>query len=110
MAVRKRVKGDKFEFVIVIYKSEQNSPAPGKTESSDIYSDKKVKLSQYQNVKLMCRAAGVPFMFCYLTHYPGSLSERQSDCLILRANEMEVFFGPMWPLFISCRSTFSDTD
>ena len=110
IAFRRGVQGDKFDFVAAIYQGDgidplifygdEKSPAPG-----NIY--KKVVLHQYENVKRMCQAAGVPFMFCYFTHYPGYMSERKTDCLIIRANEMKVFFGPMWSLFITCRFTFS---
>ena len=118
MAFRKGAEGDKFDFVAALYQGEEvdpffiygekKSPAPGNTQSKDVFDDRTVTLHQYENVKRMCQAAGVSFLFCYVTHYPGTLSEREKDCLILRANEMKAFFGPMWPLFITCRSTFSD--
>ena len=117
IAVRRGAEGDKFDCLITIYRGEGVAPlrfymdnksfSSGNTLSVDIDNDLSKKLSQYEDVKSMCDAANVPFIYCYWTHDAGSLSMRGCDCLILREDETKDFYGPMWSLYIACRSTFS---
>ena len=116
IAVRRGAKDDKFDLLIIIYQGagllplrfyiDKKSPSPGNPDSVDIYDNLSKTLSQYENVKRMCDEAQVPFIYCYITHYPGSLSMRGNRFLILREEETKHFFGPMWPLYIACRATF----
>ena len=116
IAVRRGAKDDKFNLLIIIYQGEGVLPLRfyiydkslfhENPVSVDIYDDLSKKLSQYEDVKLMCDEAHVPFIYCYLTHHPGSLSMRGNRCLILREKESKHFFGPMRPLCIGCQSTF----
>ena len=115
IAVKRGAKGDKFDLLIIIYRGEGKVPLlfyiDNKSHSSGdpISADKFNKLSkemhQYHRVKTMCKEARVPFIYCYSTHHPGSLSILGNRCLILREQESKHFFGPMWPLYIACRST-----
>ena len=116
IAVRRGAKDDKFDLLVLIYQGEGKAPllfymdfksaSPGNKNSVDIYNDLTKYLPQYEKVKSMCDEAHVPFLYCYLTHHPGSLSMRGNRCLILREQESKHFFGPMWSLYIACRSTF----
>ena len=113
--IRRGAANDKFDLLIIIYMGDNmaplrlyidhKSPSPDDPKSVDKYYNESATLKQYENVKSMCKDFGVPFLFSYWTHYPGSLSIRD-DCFILRENESKAFFGPMWPIFITCRSTF----
>ena len=116
IAVRRGAKDDKLDLLILIYQGEGKAPllfyidfkfpSPGNKNSVDIYNDLTKYLPQSEKVKSMCDEARVPFIYCYLTHHPGSLSVRGNRCLILREQESQNFFGPMWPLYVACRSTF----
>ena len=111
MAVRRGAKDDKFDLLLIIYQGEgleslrlyfdHKSLSSSNTLFVDIYSNMKMELHRYQNVKSMCEEAGVPFMFCLLTHYPGLLSEKEKYCLILREDESKAFFSLLWPLFMN---------
>ena len=110
---------DKFDLLFKIFQGlgmmplhfyiDKKSPAPGNLDSKDIYADENPDLSQYERVKKMCVEANVPFLFCYWTHYTGAASVLKDDCFVLREEESEDFFGPMWPMYITCRSTFNPT-
>ena len=117
IAVLVGAKDDTFDALFKVFQGEEEtplrvyidnkSPFPGNHNSFDRYNSPHENLPQYNKVKSMCDAANIPFIFIYWTHYPGYLSVRAKDCLILRSRESENFFGPMWSLFIACRSTFS---
>ena len=117
IAARRGAKNDKYDLLIVIYQGEglkplllyidHKSPSPNNPTAIDkYYTDK--DMHQYRKVKSMCDAAGVPFIYCYWTHYPGSMSIIGSDCFVLREEESKSFFGTMWPIFTTCRSLFDD--
>ena len=107
--------GDAFDFLIKIFQGEREtpllfyidnkSPFPDNLPSKNQYNEPDENLPQYNKVKKMCNAGNIPFIFCFWTYYPGCLEVRGEDCLILRSRESMNFFGPIWSLFLACRST-----
>ena len=115
MAVRRGAKGDKHDLLAKIYRGkvlkplllyfDQKSPRHGNPDSIDNYETTQY-MHQYFEVKKMCNAVGVPFLYCYWTHDLGWFQTfEDEDCFVLREEECKSFFGPMWPIFIECRST-----
>ena len=119
VAARRGAIGDDFDLLIILYRGnglkplllyiDHKSPRPDNPELVDKYNSTK-DMKQYQGVKEMCEEANVPFIFSYWTHYPGCLQtfDKTDDCFVLREEECKSFFGPMWSIYIACRSTFEN--